>query len=272
MDRIDPYPGEWPVVMVAPSVHLLRPPYRELGPSLREDGALIAPPRGSIAVLRVRPQTPWSDLAETVEHLQRRLSTCPVVFWTDGLAVERIAAFAFRGRMIGVRACLLGPKIDLALLREALTDLLAFPMDLSRWLDNRGFALTPRAREQIESLAARALDFPAFHEFLRATGQEDSCVRGEFERSGLGAPGRWFHLLRTLRVAIAIQAQPALLVSKLAQQYGFYDPAHLRRRLDDVVGANPTAIHHYLSWEWMLFVALRRARITLPTDPVRALA
>ncbi|MGH7507522.1 MAG: hypothetical protein ACRELX_17850, partial [Longimicrobiales bacterium] len=121
-------------------VFLLRPPYRELTPWLRDDGALRpAPPRGSIAVLRVRPDTPWTELAALVESLQRDLATCPVVFWTDGLAIERIPAFACRGRMIGVRACLLGPEFDLALLREVLTDVLAFPADLSHWLDNRGF-------------------------------------------------------------------------------------------------------------------------------------
>lgn len=254
-------------------VYLLRPPYRELAPWSDDDRAFeLAPPRGSIAVLRVCPETSWADLAAGVESLQRRIATCPVVFWTEGLAIDRIAALACRGRMIGVRACLPCAEIDAALLRQVLTDLLGFPTDLTRWLENRGFALTPRAREQIEDLAARALDFHAFREFLHATGHEDGSLRGEFERSGLGAPGRWFHLLRTLSVAVAIQAQPASLVSKLAERYGFYDSAHLRRRLDDIIGANPTVIRHYLSWEWMLFVALRRARIVLPADPMRMLA
>lgn len=254
-------------------VYLLRPPYRELASWSHDDGALdLAPPRGSIAVVRVDPTMAWAELAAGVENLQRRLATCPVVFWTEGLAIDQIAALACRGRMIGVRACLPYAEIDPALLREVLTDLLGFPTDLTRWLENRGFVLTPRAREQLEDLVTRAPDFHAFHEFLRATGHEDGSLRGEFEKSGLGAPGRWFHLLRTLRVAVAIQAQPASLVSKLAERYGFYDSAHLRRRLDDIIGANPTVIRHHLSWEWMLFVALRRARIVSPAGSVRALA
>ncbi|MGH7574440.1 MAG: hypothetical protein ACREM1_04825, partial [Longimicrobiales bacterium] len=255
------------------SVYLLRPPYRELARWSRVDAVLdLAPPRGSITVVRASPDTPWSELVAGVESLQRRFATCPVVIWAEGLAIDQIAALAGRGRMLGVRACLPCAEIDPSLLREVLTDLLGFPTDLTRWLENRGFVLTPRAREQLEDLAAHALDFHAFREFLGATGHEDGCLRGEFEKSGLGAPGRWFHLLRTLSVAIAIQAQPASLVSKLAERYGFYDSAHLRRRLDDIIGANPTVIRSHLSWEWMLFVALRRARIGLPVDSVRALA
>jgi hypothetical protein len=270
MDRID---ARAAAERAGPSVFRLRPPYREPTPWLGTGGSMAAePPRGSIVVVRVRPETPWSELAALVERLQRELATCPVIFWTDGLPMERVPAFACRGRMIGVRACMLGPALDVALLREVLTDVLAFPADLTHWLVNRGFEMTPRAREQLENLATRALDVHVFHEFLSATGQDDGALRSEFEKSGLGAPGRWFHLLRTLRMAIAIQAQPVLRVAMLARQYGFYDPAHLRRRLDDVIGANPTAIHHFLSWEWMLFVALRRARIVLPADPVKAVA
>lgn len=262
-----------------PHVYLLRPPYREplshcdeLGPPYVCGGVNLAPPRGSIAALRVQSQTPWPTIISWVATLQRRLATCPVVIWADGVPVDRIAAFAYRMRMIGVRACLSRPTVDLDLLREVLCDVLAFPADLTRWLDNRGFELTPRAREQLEIMACHALDHSVFHQFLRATQQEDGSLRSEFEKSGLGAPGKWFHLLRTVRAAMAIQAEPELLVSKLAQQFGFYDPAHLRRRLDDVIGANPSAIHHHMSWEWMLFVALRRAGISLPVDRESMLA
>jgi len=278
MDRIQPSFQERDAAP-SPQAYLLRPPYRDPVPHCDEldplytCGALnLGPPRGSIAVLRVRPQTAWSELTSRVGTLQRRLATCPVVIWADGVAVDRIAAFAYRMRMIGVRACLLRPVTDIVLLREVLSDGLAFPSDLTRWLDNRGFELTPRAREQLEVMACHAPAHQVFHQFLRATNQEDGSLRGEFEKSGLGAPGKWFHLLRTIRVAMAIQAEPELVVSKLAAQYGFYDPAHLRRRLDDVIGANPSAIHHHMSWEWMLFVALRRAGISLPLDKESVLA
>lgn len=278
MDRIQPSFEERDAA-ATPQVYLLRPPYREpvshcdeLGPLYVCGSLNLAPPRGSIAVLRVQPETAWPELKSWVATLQRRLATCPLVIWADGVLIDRIAAFAYRMRMIGVRACLLRPAIDLDLLREVLSDALAFPTDLTRWLDNRGFELTPRAREQLEIMACDALNHHVFHQFLRATHQEDGALRSEFEKSGLGAPGKWFHLLRTMRVAIAIQAGPELLVSKLAVQYGFYDPAHLRRRLDDVIGANPSAIHQHMSWEWMLFVALRRAGISLPLDKETVLA
>jgi hypothetical protein len=165
-----------------------------------------------------------------------------------------------RGRDAGIRTCITKGLVTVDALREQLTDPLSFGADVSRWLQHRGYPLTPLAKEIIavmahcnptcKTLTALVRSMPGRH--------TEGSWRSEFQRSRLPPVAGFFHILRVIRSAAAIQAQRQLALWPTVQQYDYFDTAHLRRRCNEVIGSSPHYVHSHLAWEWMLFVALRR--------------
>ena len=233
----------------------------EAAASIVELSSWLAP--GSIVALRPHPATSWSDLANRIEMVQRRLFNAPLALWPDCVGHERAVEFAGKARQFGVRCVVWHSAPD----RERIRRQLADPADWSRmvvvWVRHRYAEVPPAVERLLEDLAEDAFARARVGRFAARDGLQMRRWNRSLRTSGLAPVGTWYSALRVTRIGIEIQRYPESSIESIALRVGYSALSALSRRFDEQLGAPPTFIRQRLGWQWMFASALRRSGVDL---------
>jgi AraC-like DNA-binding protein len=246
-----------------PILHL-KPPYTPGATAImvREvDTSKIVP--GSVLAVHITARSVnWSDCAETVRGLRRRLPSVPVVLSlgpdiADGLFLAGQAARS------AVRAVVAGNAPLGESLRRPLTSTGTLGPDVVEWLTLFGLRLSPTLSHLISQIFTDAPRFTEVGALLHSIGAAESSTRFRFRKKGLPAPSRWLQAARGLHAALRIQLEPEKSILAHACALGYADHSALCHQMKRVFGTTPAAVRETLGWEWLLERWVR-AEILLP--------
>jgi AraC-like DNA-binding protein len=239
-------------VPVYPILHL-KPPYTPSATAImvREvDTTKIVP--GSVLALHITARSVnWTECAETVRGLRRRLPSVPIVLSlgpdiSDGLFLAGQAARS------SVRAVVAGNAPLGESLRRPLTSTQTLGPDVVEWLSLFGLRLSPTLSHLISQIFADAPRFTEIGALLQSIGAAESSTRFRFRKKGLPAPSRWLQAARGLHAALRIQLEPEKSILAHACALGYADHSALCHQMKRVFGTTPAAVRETLGWEWLL--------------------
>lgn len=218
-------------------------------------------PKGSFVVVRPHPESPWPEVAGVIEMLWGRVVNAPIALWPDCVGRHGAVAFAAAARLLGVRIVIWRYDPPADSIRKASTDLTDWPQTVLRWVRSRGATVPPEQGVLLERLAESSGHYRTFSQLAAVGGPAQTQWRRRFQAAGLGSPGRWHAVLRAVRIAVAIQAEPEKPIAEFAETFGFSGASALSDRLNDVIGARPVFLRGHLGGLWMLADAVKRSGI-----------
>ena len=148
---------------------------------------------------------------------------------------------------------------------------LSLSSSVSEYLDWRGFALDPVARNiirRIVELSDRAQTISALATNLymsrRALGRR-------LLKSSLPVPSHWLHISRILRATFRLQNSDATLFH-VACSLGYPDGFSLSNQMSRLCGVRPLEVRDRIGWEWLFenWLAREEAKGNLPKGVARA--
>jgi hypothetical protein len=239
---------------------LLPPPYTRFGQFLTRqqlEGKLAFAP-GFLLTMRPDPQDAEADVEQEIARIRRVHPRATMLLHLDRLEPDGQVRIAAVGGGQAVRGFILGGQPDPQMLRRELAHPGVLATDIPRVLRLRGHPLGDLTRVFIKAICAHAHDLRNAGAIAARIPVSLKQLRAQLTETGLPAPGQFYHIIHMTFIAVAIQRSPVNGEPPIAYQFGYTDPAALRKRLADVLGYRPSDIRPILGWEVLLDSGLRR--------------
>lgn len=237
---------------------ILPPPFVRFtvfGRAFREDVGRL--PVGSFMALPVE-QGFSPSLHASILALRRLLPAVPLVLVLRGGTHADVALLARQVVRLGVRAVLIeGERPRPSLVRQML-DPSTLAGDILEWLELRRLAVPLDVKAHVAAIIDRGPEFHSLKALFASLGQSDRTIRDHFSRSGLPAAREWWQAASAVRVALRLQADPRLTVSRLAVELGRPHASPLTHQVVRALGFRPTEVRRMLGWEALLDRWVRR--------------
>jgi AraC-like DNA-binding protein len=221
------------------------PPYSQK-PLLLEDPFSS---RGSGQVLLARPAyfTDASAVRCFVSALQRHAPETTLALWLDMVDRQSVATMAVAASELSVRACVTDAVIDPLQLRSLCSDRAHAPHDIEYRLNLLGHPVGATMRQFI----ATALEpsCKTVHDIAKRIFVSYDALRRSTRKSGLRSPRAILQVLRLVGVVFDLQSNPAQRTEELANRWGYYDAAAMRRRFNRIFGVPPSTARGWIGWE-----------------------
>ncbi len=231
------------------------PPY-DRSVRLREADRLEHPaPPGRVVVYEGRGDGTFASLSEACAGVYHLNSRAPrVLVAKAGSITPDVLA---RIRDAGFRGAVHDGLLTAPDLRSVLASDADLEIDLLRWLVRSNIASDPSV---IADFAGLLLNRGGVTD--GGSERERRSARGRFRNAEIAPPGRWLRAFWLVRLAVAIQHDPALTADRLAERWKFYDAAGLQRALREWFGCAFGTVQECLGWEWLLQAAIVRKTLS----------
>lgn len=207
---------------------------------------------GMIRVIHIGdPNEEWHVLAKAVPDLRRSSPIVPVVVCVAQPFAGQALGLAAWAAGLGVRAVILEGEQPQAALRRWMTKPLDVGGAVVEWLDIAGRAVPNDVRGLVVDLVNAPVSRATVGGFLRQRRSSPRTVAKRLQRRWLPAPGEWFRLGRTLRLACRLQAAPKKSIMHHAHELGLEDGSTLRRAVKRVFGVSVGEVQATVGWEWL---------------------
>lgn len=203
----------------------------------------------------------WVDIAASIGAVRRQCPAAAIVLRVDDMLPSQRLGILIKAVEEGVSAWTESACVSAESIRIQTTDQDHFVRTTRAWLLAREAPISPAVLQLVTLMAARAFRFRQLSEFAAANGLPPSTIRRRFAVAGVAPPSRWLKLFRALAIALEIQRVPQCPLASIAEQFGMFDAAAVRRTLGETLGANASAARMYLGSEWLLHTGVRRMRL-----------
>lgn len=239
-------------------LHLLVPPY---SPASREEVPVGAPgvPFGAVVLWPLqRCAEAGLEWQSQVRQLRQSIPFAPVAGILDGDPDLQALDLARRAAVWRLRAVVPARQASAATLRAQLAAPAHLPDDLAEWAEVATGALDPATR----GLLTAFLEHATLNGAAPAPGSglpAKRPLRARLRAAGLPPPVEWKRFLRTLRLVLTAQAEPALSLTRLALEHGYPDLPAASHAFHDLFGLTLTQGRQLLGWEALAACWLARS-------------
>jgi hypothetical protein len=218
-------------------------------------------------VLRPYPPARVDWLMLDLQPLMVASPNATFVLWLDCVGQEAVTLATAAARR-GVRAFIRKTLIDPVALRAELTNPGTLAEDFVQWLGRSGAPLGASTSDLLRTCIVEAQRCRTVAD-LRDLSVGTVRLRTRDRCPTFGSLRRLHTVGRSLAIAVHIQREPQRPIAQLAEYYGLYDDAGLRRIISEVFGCRIAHVRQRLGYEWLAVSAIRRCGLRADSRPNR---